>query len=268
LATDPRAHLHDEFVDNLEVLPTLVNLDPDHEMVVRGYAETCGQTSIAVLEQLGANVALSGNLETLQLLLAMVNHELQGNTDGHHSTGGTPTSAILRIVSDALSIAAAWIGRYFHFEVSLARIHDVTSAFVAAHEALRLLLLLSPVCSVADRSTIALVSNTIAMFVSTWYADTLFSAKIGTCAAVQSTRHLCVDVLRALSTQSGDGASATVVLRSLFTGALQFTGDPSIHLAQVFYLVSQVIPTESNLTAATQQIWSVNVIPNVLPELS
>jgi hypothetical protein len=59
----------------------------------------------------------------------------------------------------------------------------------------------------------------------------------------------------------------THVFRTLLVHALRPTGDPSVYLAQVFYLVNQIIPRRSALSDALRHSWTTHVIPNVLPEL-
>jgi hypothetical protein len=267
LSTDAQGYLHDDFVDNIQAAPSLANLPHDKEVSVRRHADICNQPADVAIEHLHADASTSEDPIQLRLIVAMVASELKHGSDINHEVAAGSLLKMLYAVVDAARIAGDRISQSFHTDVPSADIDALVTTFLAAHEALRLLLLL-PLHSMSGRLIASLTSSIATIFVGTWYADMLFSSETVRRATVQSTRHTCVDVLRALLAQNSNGTTATHVFKTLLIHALCPTGDPTVHLAQVFYLVNQMVPNVSSTTDAIRQTWTTGVIPNVLQELS
>lgn len=147
----------------------------------------------------------------------------------------------------------------------------VGECFLASNELLGLILRFLPLYPLPTRSLCALTTKVAELFVCTDAADMLYSQTSLACAAAQTTRQTCIEVVRALcSAETGvtEAHAAVQVMRTLLRCGLQSRGDPAFHIVQVFCLIDHILPMSDTMDEdETQVMWAMAVFPRILPDL-
>jgi hypothetical protein len=275
LSSDIQSYLQEEFIDDMQSLGTLANMSQTQDVAVRERIAVADQPLTAAIGELHKQcsmVVLDGDLSRIRLSIAMIARELDESPDADMRlvvAAGEEGLGLMRTLADGLIAVGDVIAKYFRADVPLeAGVDEVTESFLATSEALHLIIHLISLHPITGRLVRLLTSGIATIFVDSWSADMFFTPDTIGCAAVQRTRRSCGELLQAFCEQDKDGTNTTHVLRTLLPCTLHSSGDPSVQISQIFYLVNQLIPTGSSLSTTKRQIWTTQVIPNILSELS
>lgn len=182
------------------------------------------------------------------------------------STLDTDCMAILINALSALSRAEAG---YFHKGVpSDIGMDGIIQVIMAIGECLNTVNRVLVLHHLPGRQIRHLTDVIASIFVISWSAEMLFTPESSGSIGVQHVRESCIHVLKSMSAKDKNGNNAAHLLQALLTVALVAQTEPSLHLAQSFYLINQIIPQGSDIDESSRHIWTSSVIPKVLPELS
>jgi hypothetical protein len=175
----------------------------------------------------------------------------------------------MTILINALSALSRAESAYFHKDVpSDIGMDGITQVIMTIGECLDIIKRVLALHHLPGRQTKHLTEAVASVFVTSWSAEMLFNPETSGSIGVQHVRESCIHILKSMSAKDKNGNNAAHLLQELLTFALVTQTEPSIHLAQSFYLINQIIPQRSDIDENSQHVWTSSVIPTVLPELS